>query len=139
MKKIILFAAAIVLVGAIVFWQYFLKGYLLLPSADRFVGSFYEQYNQGDFRYLYNVLSDQKIRNRINPPQFQSMMQDSYRRLGPVTARKRSSWKAKSDKENQYLLVEYKITRTKVGSREKFVLIRKKKDWFVFDYLIRAA
>ncbi len=136
MKKIILIAIFIL---SVVFWQYFLKGYLLLPSADRFVGTFYEQYNKGDFRYLYDVLSDQKVRNRMNPSQFQSMMQDSYRRLGPVKGRKKLNWKAKFGKGGPYVFIEYKIKRAKVESREKFVLVRKKKDWFVFDYFIRAV
>ncbi len=136
MKKIIL---AVLFILSMAFWQYFLKGYLLLPSADRFVGSFYEQYNKGDFWYLYNVLSDQKVRNRMNPPQFQAMMQDSYRQLGQVTARKKTKWKAKFDKNGPFFLIEYKIQRTKAESLEKFVLIRKKKDWFVFDYYIRVV
>jgi len=45
MKNIRIVVAAVLLVVLALFWQYFLKGYLLLPSVERFVSSFYEQYN----------------------------------------------------------------------------------------------
>ncbi len=138
MKKIILIAAA-ALIFFFVIWQSFIRGALLIPSADRFVTSFYEQYNKGDFWYLYNVLSDQKVRNRMSPPQFQAMMRDSYQQLGPVQSRKKIKATGKYGKNGPYAELEYKVKRAKVESLEKFVLIRKKKDWFVFDYYIRAV
>lgn len=136
LKKIIL---AVVLITAVLFWQFFLQGYLLLPSVDRFVGSFYDQYNRRDFKYIYDVLSHQKIRNRLNLLQFESRMQDTYNKLGPIQNRKRTEWKRTRTKNGTFFLIEYKIKRAKAESVEKFVLIKKDKDWFVFDYVIRTS
>ena len=139
MKKIVSIAILTLLIIFALAWQFFLRGYLLLPSVERLVSSFYEQYNHRDFKYIYDVLSSEKIRTRMNPVQFESMMQDSYNRMGPVQRRKRTAWKSKLTKTGRFFLVEYRINRTKVKSFEKFTLIRKNKDWFVYDYSIRAA
>lgn len=136
MKKTILIVLFIL---AMAFWQYFLKGYLLLPSVDRFIGSFYDQYNHQEFKYIYDVLSHSKIRVKTSSDEFEAKMQDTYDRLGPVLERRRVEWKAKFSKGGPYFLVEYKIKRAKIASVEKFVLIKKNKDWFVFDYVIRAV
>ncbi len=111
----------------------------MLPSVDRFVGSFYAQYNHRDFSYIYNILSHQKIRSRLNPDQFQSMMQDTYAKLGSVKKRKRVEWKRWRTKDGTFFLIEYKAKRTRINSVDKFVLIKQKKDWFMFDYVIRAS
>ena len=102
MKKIILIAASVVLIVFALFWQFFLRGYLLLPSAERFVSTFYNQYNRRDFKYIYDVLNHEKIRARMNPVQFESMMQDSYDKLGPVQERKKIAWKSKLTKTGRY-------------------------------------
>ena len=138
MKKIILIVLFAVLIAFTLAWQFFLSGYLLLPSVERLVGSFYEQYNHRDFKYIYDVLSSEKIRTRMNPVQFESMMQDSYNRRGPVQRRKRTAWKSKLTKTGRFFLVEYRINRTNAKSFEKFTLIKKNKDWFVYDYSIRG-
>ena len=135
-KKIIL---VVTFITTVLFWQYFLQGYLLLPSVDRFISSFYDQYNHKDFKYIYDVLSHQKIRNHLNPFQFESMMQNTYDKLGPVQKRKRTEWKRTRAKDGVFFLIEYKVKRAKAESVEKFVLIKKNKDWFVFDYVIRTS
>lgn len=135
-KKIIL---AAVFITSVLFWQFFLQGYLLLPSVDRFIGSFYDQYNHKEFKYIYDVLSHQKTRSRLSPAQFESKMQDTYNKLGPVQDRKRVEWKRTRSKKGIFFLIEYKIKRAKAESVEKFVLIRTNKDWFIFDYVIRTS
>lgn len=139
MKKIILIVLFATLIAFTLFWQFFLSGYLLLPSVERLVGSFYEQYNHREFKYIYDVLSHEKIRARMNPLQFETMMQDSYDKIGPVRERKRLAWKSKLTKTGRFFLVKYQVKRTKAISVDKFTLIKKNKDWFVYDYFIQAG
>ncbi len=136
MKKIIL----IVLFLAVLFFCFrLLNRHSLLSSAERFVSSFYDQYNRGDFKYIYDVFCDQKMHNRMRPDVFQNMMQDSFSALGPVQDRKRVKWKRIHLQGDVFLSLEYKIKRTKINSSEKFVLIRRSKDWFIDSYEIRRA
>ena len=137
MKKIILLVAG--LIWTVLFWNFFLRGYVLLPSAERFVSGFYDQYNNRDFDYIYEVLSGQKIRNHMSRPQFEAMMRETYNKLGPVKTRRKISWKAKFGQKEVYFLIAYKVKRAKTESTEKFTLVKKGKLWFVFDYVVRSA
>ena len=139
MKKNILLIVSIALIASAFLWHFFLRGYVLLPSAERFVSGFYDQYNHRDFDYIYEVLSDQKIRNHMKRPQFQLMMQDTYDRLGPVRTRRKIGWKVASGRKETYFLVAYKVKRAKIVSNERFTLVRRDKTWFVFDYAVRAS
>lgn len=139
MKHLRKLIPVVVLISAILFWQFFLQGYLLLPSVDRFIGSFYDQYNRYDFKYIYDVLSHQKIRNHLNPRQFESQMRDTHSKLGPVLSRKRKEWKRIRNKNGVFFLIEYKVKRARAESVEKFVLVKQDKYWFVFDYVIRTS
>ena len=138
MKKNIVSIFLIALIVLVLFWNLFLRGYASLPSAEHFVNGFYDQYNSRDFDYIYEVLSDQKIRSHIDRPRFQLMMQETYNRLGPIRERKRTNWKAKFGRNGTYFLIAYKVKRAKVDSIETFTLIQRGKAWFVFDYVIRA-
>ncbi len=139
MKKIILIVAVVAFLGLMAFWQYFLKGYLLLPSVDRFVNSFYEQYNKNDFKYMYDILSHQKIRNKMDSFQFEGKMLETQKQLGAVESKKRILWKRQHTKGVTFFLVEYKVKRAKISSVDKFILIKQKNDWFVYDYVVRAS
>ena len=136
MKKIVLI---VLFLAAVFFCARLLNQHLLLSSAERLVSSFYNQYNQKDFEYIYDVLCDQKMHSRMKPAVFQYMMQDSYAKLGPVQDRKKIRWKEIHLQKDLFLSLEYKIKRAKISSAEKFVLIRRSKDWFVDSYEIRRA
>ena len=130
---------AILFVAAMLFWQYFLKGYLLLPSAERFVDSFYDQYNRREFGYIYNVLADAKMRAHMQPPEFQYMMEDTHGKLGAVRETKRIGWKARFLKGQAYIFLTYKVKRAKAEATEKFTIVKKNNIWYVSDYVVRSA
>jgi len=136
LKKITL----VLLLIVIVFLSYsFLSRHSVIYSTERFVESFYNQYNHKDFQYIYDILSDPKMRSHMGPVVFAFRMQSSYDQLGPVQSRKRTMWKKTRTPEGTFFLVQYKVKRTHYTSTEKFVLIQKKKDWFVDSYEIRRA
>ncbi len=74
----------------------------------------------------------------MNPLQFEFMMRDSYDKLGPFRERKKTQWKRTRTKDGVFFLIAYKVKHAKAKSIEKFILIKKNKDWFIFDYGIRT-
>ena len=64
---------------------------------------------------------------------------DTQKHLGTVQSKKRVYWKRQYLNGNVFFLLEYKVQRTKMPSVDKFVLIKQKKDWFIYDYVIRAS
>jgi len=142
MKKLlivlgVIFLALIVMFGVIV-GVGFIKEKQYDPSAEAFLDVFYENYNNGNFEYIYKELSNDVLRQQTSDEDYQKFFNLFYKKLGKVNSRTKVSWKISYESGKCFYSVKYKVSHEDAESTDSFVLQRVGESWLVQKYYVES-
>ncbi len=115
----------LIILGIFGFWGYSLHMEKTTSSLiDDFVGDYYKHYNSGDYSYIYNTMVSGEYQYAVSFDKFKSVLEKAFEVVGPIKARKMTSWKLWFAPGGIYFLVSFADKGEKENMMEKFVLKR---------------
>lgn len=117
-------------------WLLFAKS--LIPSADEFIADFHRYYNEGDFGYIYDRMTNRYFKQAVSREPVLKYLSDAYDRLGKATAVKKGRWGLFYKNVGLVLNIEYNTEFERGKAGEYFELVKNGPSWSILLYDLKG-
>ena len=104
------------------------------PAVESFADEFYARYNNQDYAYIYNNLTDQEYRETHGFDDLNVLLLEVQRGAGKYKERELYSWRFHWEGKETYFYVEYDVTYEKGTTNENFLLKKENDSWLIDSY-----
>ena len=116
----------------------FLNASKFTPSVEKFIASFYDQYNKQDFGYMFDSMADEKFKKSGPRESFDKIMNGVWGKLGIAKERKKGAWRLNYAPDGVYFSVQYTVIHEKGESTDSFVLKKYGDSWLMINYNVNS-
>ena len=142
MKKFLIGLGVVFLVLIVVFVIFggfaAFKANRMMPSVESFVNSFYEQYNDQKYGYIYNQMADAKYKGVATLDAHEKFLKGVFSKMGKVERKEKGAWRINYAPDGVYFAVQYKAFH-KTGQSDDSFLLKKNGDfWSLAGYYVNS-
>lgn len=109
----------------------------LMPSVEKFIADFYNNYNKQDFSYIYNTMADKELKAGVFYKDFEMALNIMHQRLGNAKECKKNTRQPQYASKKAYFIIQYVTTYEKGSSLDSFMLKKHNKSWLLVTYNIK--
>ena len=134
-KPIIIAVVAVLVVVAVVFLfgavRNAQRDHKVAKGEEKLINTFYEEYNNRNFTYIYHVMFGANFRENTPYAEFEAVQKAIYNKTGKAIKWESSERETKEEKGTALIYSRYKALREKQNTVDEFALMEKKGVWAI--------